>query len=281
MIINFFKRIFFLIPLKVRVRIYFLYRHHYYLSLSNPTTFSEKVNFRKFNYLPIYSVLADKYEVRGYVSAKIGSKYLIPLVYVSDSKDFFEFPDLDGKYVVKTNHGSGPEHMEFLPSAKSQLELVEKFKYALNNEFEGVNFAESHYSAIPRKILIEKRLGESKVPEDFKFHIFENRGRPIWFLQVDDGRFDNHIRNYYDSDMKLMDLEVLHPNGKYVLPDFDLIRDMANLGIKLVNGLKYARVDFYLVDSKIYFGEITLTPGSGFEKFSNVTIDRLFGKYWH
>jgi hypothetical protein len=281
MIINILKNIFLLMPLEMRVRIYFLYRHRYWLSLSSPATFSEQVNYRKFNYMPIYSVLADKYQVRDYVSGIIGSEYLIPLLYVAESKDFVEFPNLDGHCVAKTNHGSGPEHMEFLPSAKSQLELFEKFKYALNNEFEGVNFAESHYSSIPRKILIEKRLGGSKVPEDFKFHIFERSGDPIWFLQVDDGRFEDHRRNYYDSQLGLMNLEVLHPNGEYILPDFDLIREMADLGVKLAAGLKYARIDFYLVDSKIYFGEITLTPGSGFEKFSDVAIDRLFGGYWH
>lgn len=225
-------------------------------------------------------MLADKYKVRDYVSNKIGSGYLIPLVYVSDSEDFTEFPNFIGEFVAKTNHGSGPEHMEFLPSDKSRLKLFEKFKLALDNEFDGVKFAEGHYSSIPRKILIEKRLGGVKVPEDFKFHIFENSGNPIWFLQVDEGRFDNHIRNYYDSEMNLMDLEVLHPNGEYALPAFDLIREMADLGIKLITGLKYARVDFYLVDSKIYFGEITLTPGSGFEKFSDVAIDRCFGGYW-
>jgi|TARA_B110000879_G_scaffold71657_1_gene99986 hypothetical protein len=276
------KKIFFLIPLKARVKIYFFYRHRYWLSLSNPKTFSEKINFRKFNYLPSYSDLADKFKVRDYVAEKIGSEYLIPLVYVSSAKDFIEFPNLskNSKYVAKTNHGSGPEHIEFLPSTKSNLELFNKFKYALDNDFDGVNFAESHYSSIPRKILIEKRLGESKVPEDFKFHIFENNGDPIWFLQVDEGRFEKHIRNFYDSNFNFIYLEVLHPNGKYILPSHDLISQMAHLGIKLVKGLKYARVDFYLVEEKIYFGEITLTPGSGFERFSDTNFDKLFGKYW-
>lgn len=280
MLVRFFKSIYMHIPLKARVAIYFFYRHKYWLSFSNPTTFSEKVNSRKFNYLPIYSFLADKYKVRDYVSEKIGLEYLIPLVYVADRESFTEFPSLVGDLVAKTNHGSGPKHIEFLPSARSNSELFNKFNLALNSEFDGVKFGESHYSSITKKILIEKRLGEGRVPEDFKFHVFENNGNPIWFLQVDEGRYVNHIRNFYDSDLNMIDLQLLHPNGEYTLPSSVSIKEMADLGIKLCTGLKYARIDFYLVDSKIYFGEITLTPGSGFERFSNKSFDRILGGYW-
>lgn len=278
--LSFFTKLFFSLPLKVRVYIYFLYRHRYYLSIRKPSTFSEKVNARKFHYMPIYSVLADKYRVRDYVSAKIGEEHLIPLVYSCDVEDFKEFPLLEGELVAKTNHGSGPEHLEFLPSKKSNADLFNKFNLALNSDFNGVKFGESHYSYIARKLIIEKRLGEGTLPEDFKFHIFENNGNPIWFLQVDAGRYVNHIRNFYNSNLELMDLQLLHPNGRYSLPSHESIKTMANLGIKLVAGLKYARVDFYLVGSKIYFGEITLTPGSGFERFSDVAIDKLWGAYW-
>ena len=278
--IGFFKKIFLSFPLKARVRLYFLYRHRYFLSLSKPATFSEMVNFRKFNYLPIYSILADKYQVRSYVAEKIGQQYLIPLDFSCDSKDFKSFPILEGELVAKTNHGSGPDHIEFLPSKKSNVELFQKFKAALSSEFDGVLFGEGHYSSIPKKIIIEKRLGEGNVPDDFKFHIFENNGSPVWFLQVDAGRFVDHIRNFYDSNLEQMDFQLLHPNGEYNLPSSGLINEMANLGIKLCTGLKYARVDFYLVDSKIYFGEITLTPGSGFEKFSDLKIDKQWGKFW-
>ncbi|WP_351019056.1 ATP-grasp fold amidoligase family protein [Shewanella sp. AC91-MNA-CIBAN-0169] len=278
--VSFFKKVFLSLPLKVRVSIYFFYRHRYLLSISKPTTFSEKVNCRKFNYLPVYSILADKYEVRTYVAEKIGEQYLIPLVYSCDSKDFKSFPILDGNLVAKTNHGSGPKHIEFLPSGKTNVELFQKFDAALSSEFDGVLFGEGHYSSIPKKIIVEKRLGEGSVPEDFKFHIFENNDDPIWFLQVDAGRFVDHIRNFYDSNMELINLQLLHPNGEYNLPSSDSIRDMASLGVKLCAGLKYARVDFYLVDSKIYFGEITLTPGSGFEKFSDLSMDEQWGKFW-
>lgn len=137
-----------------------------------------------------------------------------------------------------------------------------------------------HYASIPRKIIIEEKIGVVNLPADFKFHVFENNGHPKWFLQIDNGRYTNHIRNYYDSTLRLLELQVLHPNGEYQLPEACYIEKMSNLALKLADSLSYARVDFYLVKDKIYFGEITLTPGSGFEKFSDKEVDVEWGKYW-
>lgn len=248
------------------------------LSLRNPTTFSEKINYRKLHPLEIYSVLADKYLVRDYVSEKIGETYLIPLKCLLSSSR--EFPELTGNYVAKTTHGSGPDNLEFLPSKKTIKELKEKFELALTREFRGVRLGELHYSSVERRIIIEEKIGGDELPVDFKFHVFENNGHPKWFLQIDSGRYKKHIRNYYDSALTLLDLQVLHPNGEYDLPNRSHIEEMSKLALKLAIGLSYARVDLYLVNDKIYFGEITLTPGSGFEKFSDEAIDIEWGKYW-
>lgn len=273
------ERFFYSLPLTWRVYIYFLFRHKYTLSLSNPLTFSEKINYRKLHPHEMYSMLADKYLVRDYVSEKIGGEYLVPLkCLLFDSS---EFPELEGEYVAKTTHGSGPDNLEFLPSNKTLEELKEKFGLALARDFRGVSLGELHYSSVARRILIEEKIGGDELPVDFKFHMFENNGDPKWFLQIDSGRYKKHIRNYYDSNLLLLDLQVLHPNGEYNLPNASHIERMSKLALKLAVGLSYARVDLYLVKDKIYFGEITLTPGSGFEKFSRKALDIEWGRYWN
>jgi hypothetical protein len=75
----------------------------------------------------------------------------------------------------------------------------------------------------------------------------------------------------------LLELQALHPSGEHELPEACFIHEMSKLAVDLV----YARVDFYLVKDKIYFGEITLTPGSGFEKFSDKVIDNEWLSYWN
>ena len=52
--------------------------------------------------------------------------------------------------------------------------------------------------------------------------------------------------------------------------------------MKLVSekiGLKHIRVDYYEVNGKLYFGELTFYPGSGFEKFSPVEWDYKIGEW--
>ena len=43
---------------------------------------------------------------------------------------------------------------------------------------------------------------------------------------------------------------------------------------------KQVRVDLYNIKGKIYFGELTFTPGNGAIKFEPPTWDLVFGKLW-
>ena len=125
------------------------------LSLKKLQIFSEKINYRKLHPQDIYSVLADKFAVRDYVAETIGENYLIPLKYLVSSAE--EFPELDGYYVAKTTHGSGPDHLEFFPTKKTLKEIKNKFQLALATEFRGVRFGKLHFASIPRKIMVEEK----------------------------------------------------------------------------------------------------------------------------
>ncbi|OMO31691.1 hypothetical protein BH582_12135 [Vibrio sp. 10N.222.47.A9] len=269
------------LPLSSRIRLMFLFKHKFFLSFSTPKLFSEKIQARKLSDITHYAMLSDKFAVRDYVKRTIGSEYLIPLLWSVDGDEFDSIPDLEVPAVIKTNHGSGLDHIEFLPSKKSNIEIVSKFKSALCSSYAGELYGEVQYSSYDRKVIIEQRLGNlSSVPHDFKFHVFTNDGSPRWFLQVDFGRYEDHHRNYYDSNLNLLDLQVLRPNGKYCLPAKKELDFMAELAIKLCGEMSYARVDLYLVDGDVYFGEITLTPGSGFEKFSSRHFEIEWGSLW-
>ena len=54
---------------------------------------------------------------------------------------------------------------------------------------------------------------------------------------------------------------------------------MIRLAEKLSQGLPFARIDFYEVNGKTYFGEITLYPGSGFEEFTPSEWDKTLGEW--
>lgn len=270
-----------IMPLKWRISIRFLYEHGYLVSYKKPTTFSEKIQIRKLSIGKSESFLADKFLVREYVSKKIGDEYLIPLLWECKACDFDDFPVINDDAVIKTNHGSGSKHLEFLPSKLTPSQLREKFVEALSEGYIGELFGENQYKYIDRRVLIEKKLNlEGDVPSDFKFHVFRNDGSSVWFLQIDFDRFTDHKRNYYDSELNLLDVEVIYSKGSFSMPSREVVNRMGELSIELLGNMEYARVDLYYLDHQIYFGEITLTPGSGFEKFSSRQYDEEWGNLW-
>ena len=54
---------------------------------------------------------------------------------------------------------------------------------------------------------------------------------------------------------------------------------MVELAEKLSAPLKFARIDFYEINGKIYFGEITFFPGNGMEEFSPEEWDYQLGSW--
>ena len=53
---------------------------------------------------------------------------------------------------------------------------------------------------------------------------------------------------------------------------------MILLAEKLANGTKFVRIDFYYTNKKIYFGEMTFYPASGFGKFIPDSWDERLGE---
>lgn len=54
---------------------------------------------------------------------------------------------------------------------------------------------------------------------------------------------------------------------------------MVKLTEMLAEGIPFVRVDFYEVNGKIYFGELTFYPGSGMEEFSPEEWDYTLGSW--
>lgn len=249
------------------------------LSWDNPKTYTEKTNVSK-----VYGFkdekrkqLTDKYLVRDWVENKIGKEYLIPLYGAYNSFDEIDFNKLPDKFVIKCNHDSGSVT---LCNDKSKLDL-KKLKYKYDKFYLKRNFAyigyEMHYKDIEPKILIEKYMGD-KI-RDYKFLCFD--GKP-YYCWVDFDRFGNHKRNFYDMNWKLQ------PFNQYSYGNFDKdvkkpkqFEEMKKIAEKLSSGFDHVRVDLYLIEDKIYFGEMTFTNGNGFEKITPDDWDYKLGKLWN
>lgn len=246
------------------------------LNWDNPQTYTEKINVAKvYMATPEKTRLADKYLVRKWIREKIGDQYLIPLLGAYDSFDEIDFSSLPDKFVIKCNHDSGSVT---LVSDKSKInipELKKKYDILIKRNFAWLGW-EMHYLNIKPKILIEKYMGDAI--NDYKFMCFDGK---IYYCWVDFDRYTNHKRNFYNLDWELQPFNQYdygNYTGEVSRPEnFD---EMKKIAAELCKGFEHVRVDLYLVDKKIYLGEMTFTNGNGFEKITPYEWDLKLGELW-
>ncbi|MCG4520993.1 ATP-grasp fold amidoligase family protein [Butyricimonas sp. DFI.6.44] len=245
------------------------------LDLKNPRTFNEKLNWlRLYGEHRHWSMCADKYRVREFVKDRIGERYLIPLLGVYDKGQHMNWEVLPKSFMLKANHGSG---WNIICTNKEQLDKEEAIRRL--NEYLCWDYyivgREIQYKGIVPKIVCEQFIGiNDVVPEDYKFFCFH--GEP-YFIQIDEGRQSKHTRVIYDCDWNLLSMEYGFPKGEARECPKQL-DEMLDIAAKLAEGEVFVRVDLYIVGERIYFGEMTYTPGNATEKFMPDFYDEEWGK---
>ncbi len=245
------------------------------IDLDKPILFHEKISFLKFNYKnDLIQILADKIEVRKYVSEKIGKKYLINLLGTYNNANEINFEELPREFVLKTNHGSS---WNVICSNKNELN-IKKARRKLNSWLKKNPYylsRESHYNKNP-KILCESFLGTSLV--DYKVYCFE--GIPK-IIQMDFDRFDLHKRCFFDTNWVYQDFGMLYDKPKFNISKPALLPKMIKLCRNLAHGLFFSRIDIYIIKDKIYFGEITFFPEGGNCVIYPKRMDNLMSRWIH
>ena len=261
--------------------------HHRRVSLLvGQDTFSERIVLRNARPQPMFERLSDKYEVRAFVRERVGSDYLIPLFGVVDRMSDFDFSTLPDAFVMKATHGSGwvrlvdDQHTEC-------LETLRKLAGSWLNENFYPNSRESHYKLIPPRIMFEQLLLQDGVPvDDYKIHCFRKNGRLTQILQIHSDRFGSHKVNFFSADWQTLDLS----HGFARAPTEDVrkpeqLEHLLEVADRLSTGMNYVRVDLYVSSGRVYFGELTFTPGAGLLRFQPQDADHhwaaLFDKDDH
>lgn len=248
------------------------------LNLKNPSTFNEKTIWLKLNVrYANANIISDKVLVKEFVKNKIGEQYLIPNIAVFDDVSQIEISKLPSSFVLKANHGSS---WNIICEDKNKFNFKDveyKLNRWLNTNYYDIG-KEYQYKDIAPKIICETYLTNSKENPLVDYKIFCFSGEPK-FIQVDLDRFTNHTRNFYDVDWKLMPFTTLYPLGGKKLPRPEALDEMLSIAQKLSDGLKFARIDLYYHNKSVYFGEITLHHGGGFEPFMPSEYDKILGQY--
>ena len=263
-----------LTPIRV-ARLKFWYKMHRWPDFEHPKDVNEKINWMKFyGDTSLWPTLADKYAVRKYVEDRVGKDVLIPLIGKWDSVDEIDWETLPKKFVMKCNNGSG-DVVVCKDKSKLDIEATKNhFRKCLNEKL-SVLSGEPHYAKIKPCIIAEELLDASTQPcnstslIDYKIWVFD--GNPLF-------TWCTWNREMYHANVALYDMDWnFHPEwsvwtSHYIKPDQhvpkpDCFGQLMDAAGKLGKGQPVARVDMYVVNNKVYFGEITMTSQGGYQDF--------------
>lgn len=245
-------------------------------NLENPQKFTEKIQYLKLHEQSgLRKKVANRTEVRSYVEEKIGSDFLIPLIGIYDELTPEIWDSLPDQFVLKANHGSAMLKIVFDKSDENYSEI-----YELTEGWKISNYAqfgrERVYEGIPRTIVVEQLLLNSNqtIPADYKFFCFDGR---VEIIQVDIDRFHNQKRKLLNRDFKEVDATILHPKYEEKLERPANLDEAIEVAEKLSADFNFIRVDLYLLENQIYFGELTNYPGNGFQPFQPESMEYKVG----
>lgn len=270
------RNFFWFLPDKLYLKMLYRIKLNKKLNLKNPQTFNEKLQWLKlYDRKSEYTKLVDKYEVRKYVKKKIGEEYLIPLISIYDNFDDIDFDKLPDQFVIKCTHDSGG-----LVICKNKSELnIEAARKKINKCLKRnyyYNGREWPYKNVKPRIIIEKYIEDTETKElkDYKFFVFNDK---FVYSFVCSDRTSSLKFTFFDKNGKIMNLTqdecANDPNVSKPLN----YNKMIELSEKLAKGIPQIRVDFYEVNEKIYFGELTFFDSSGFGKFDPDEYDKKIG----
>ena len=250
------------------------------LNLDDPVSFNEKIQWLKINYRkPEFVQMVDKIAVKDYVAEKIGQEHIIPTLGIYNSFSDIDFDKLPDKFVIKCTHDSAStivcsDKKTFdRKKAKKQINKSLKCNYHMLGR-------EWPYKFVEPKIIIEKFMVDESGTElkDYKFFCFNGK---VKCVSIDFDRFTNHRSNYFTPDFELTDIgkQVCPPDPDHKLDKPENWNEMIEIAQKLSDGLPFLRVDLYNINGKVYFGELTFYPASGFSLFMTPEQDKLLGEW--
>jgi len=250
--------------------IMFIIKNRYIPNFKKPRSLNEKINYIKlYNRNPLREMIVDRLKVREYIQKK-SSECLLPKIHWSGiefSKEIWN--KLPNQFVIKANHGS--KMIEIVDKREdSYEELKSKTIKWLKKDYSKFG-REWIYENLEKYLIVEEKLElNGDIPPDFKFFVCSGK---VEMVQLDLDRFSTHARNIYTRDFKLMDATLFHNNSTEIVEKPKCYDKALLIAEELAIDFDFIRADLYLIDDKVYFGELTNTPGNGFEKFNPIALD--------
>ncbi len=248
------------------------------LSLSAPTTFNEKNNWRKlFDRRDEYTDMVDKFKVKQIICERVGKEHTFELLGSWKQGQDIDFDALPDQFVLKTNHAGGVivcrDKAGFdRKKAIDELNNNLKLDYYLPNR-------EWPYKNVQRRIIAEAYMGENLT--DYKVYCFNGVPKYV-FVWENQSRADGrkpqpYFVGAYDFDWKKSEIELEYPSLNVDIPSPEGLEELLEVSTAMSKGIPFVRVDCYIIGGRVYVGEMTFFPWSAYMRFKDEKWDRLLG----
>lgn len=271
-------------PIWLSDKIYIQLRYYFnfgkWLNLDNPTGFNAKCQWIKLYYRrPDMTTMVDKYAAKEWVANRIGSEHVVPCYGVWDSADAIDFDSLPNKFVMKCTHGCGG-HIICKDKATLDIDTTRKTMRKGLKKSTYMETREWPYKNVKPRIIAEEYLSddETGILTDYKFFCFD--GEPKMMYVSKDGAHTPST-DFFDMEWNRLPLRMRDPNSE-ILPqkpeNFDQMKVIAQ---KLSEGFPHVRVDLYMVNGNIYFGEMTFFTLGALVYFNPPEWDEQIGNWFN
>ncbi len=249
------------------------------LNLAEPKTYTEKLQWYKLYYHnPLLTQCADKHAVRDYLKS-IGYEDLACREYgVYDRAEDIPFDTLPDKFVIKTTNGSGTNILCKDKSSFDKKKAVEEVAGWLKRDCYGLG-REWAYKDIKPRVLVEEFLEDKENKfdgiNDYKFICF---GGKVHYVVFDVDRYTDHKRSIYDADWNYIDVGTDCKKLGDVAEKPEGFEEMKRVAEDISKDFPCVRADLYWLNNRVYFGELTFYPWTGYVVFDPSSFDLELGE---
>ncbi|NBI07068.1 ATP-grasp fold amidoligase family protein [Senegalia massiliensis] len=247
------------------------------LNLKNPRNFNEKIQWLKLYWQhPLVAKCADKYEVRKYIEESGCKEILNDLYGVYNDTSEIKWDSLPNKFAMKTTNGCDTyivTNDKSKLSKEKSLKLLDKW---LKIDF-GLLYGEIHYSKMKPRIICEKYIetDEGLLPNDYKLFCFNGEPKYLYVGVIDETGYTH--KTFYNLNWEKQDfLKAGYKSYHHKKPDS--LNDMIKYAKILSKPFPFVRVDFYDLNGKTLFGEMTFTPTGGLATYYKDDILEMLGE---
>lgn len=247
-------------------------------NLDTPLDFNEKNNWRKlYDRREIYTKMVDKYRVKELIARRAGAEHTFPLYGVWDDPGDIDFSKLPDQFVLKVNHAGGVIVCRDKGSFDKEGAIKELREALKADYFYGSR--EWPYKNVRRKVICEAYMGENLT--DYKNYCFNGKLQ-YTFVWENESRSDGrkpaaYFCGAYDRQWQKSGIEIDYPTHDKLVEKPNCYEELMEVAEKMSEGIPFVRVDCYIINNRVYVGEMTFFPWGGFMKFKDEAWNRALG----